>query len=423
MAMTNEEIDAEIKRLQALKEQNNQAQTTESNNPADGIHNPADYISQITSKMNEAGYTDEKGNKKSYGRGDKFSKNLDVAKNAGRRTGFEQDKDGTPLPETAYEWITQQLNEARARGPVSKYTLRAIENGAKVRYNIPSNFDISGKGWIGNTDAAMTRAMNSMSYNGKAQQTQPAQTPKPAQTQDTQTSDTVKKEQEKPVSPKTQLDDERTAAYKRIKSKQASDADLALFKNYTEEQLKKIGFGPISIEAIKGTARQTQQVDSNTVRGTKDQMKADIANGNVKPTYNENSIIGATKEELDAMKAQGLSDDLYNKGIQAINNGNDVNDDMQFMQQYSKAAGSRKPEDRAFLTPENIKRYSDLVHKQNETKKANKNTKKIEKLKQQLDIHKKIMAENPDRPDIQSAQQTHIDSITKDIQKLGGSVE
>ena len=67
MAMTNEEIDAEIKRLQALKEQNNQAQTTESNNPADGIYNPADYISQITSKMNEAGYTDEQGNKKSYG--------------------------------------------------------------------------------------------------------------------------------------------------------------------------------------------------------------------------------------------------------------------------------------------------------------------------------------------------------------------
>ena len=187
MAMTNEEIDAEIKRLQALKEQNNQTQSTESNSPANGIYNPADYISQITSKMNEAGYTDEQGNKKSYGRGDKFSKNLDVAKNAGRRTGFEQDKDGTPLPETAYEWITQQLNEARARGPVSKYTLRAIENGAKVRYNIPSNFDISGKGWFGNTDAAMARAMNSMSYNGKAQQTnQPAQTPKPAQTQDTQ---------------------------------------------------------------------------------------------------------------------------------------------------------------------------------------------------------------------------------------------
>ena len=89
------------------------------------------------------------------------------------------------------------------------------------------------------------------------------------------------------------------------------------------------------------------------------------------------------------------------------------------MKRYSKATGSRRPEDLAFLTSENAKRYSDLVHKQN----VIKNAKKIEKLRQELEVHKKIMAENPDRPDIQYAQQTHIDSITKDIQKLGGSVE
>ena len=399
MSMTNEEIDAEIARLQALKEQNNSTQTTETNKPATGIYNPADYIGQITNKMNESG--------NGHGDGDEFSKNLDVAKNAGRRTGFEQDKDGTPLPETAYEWITQQLNDARARGPVSKYTLRTIENGAKVRYNIPSNFDISGKGWIGNTDAAMARAMNSMSYNGKTQQTQPAQTPKPAQTQATQ----VTKTEDKPKGKQVANTNKGVAG--------ASVGDFIVRSDGSTHVITQADID----WAKKKTARQTQQVDSNTVRGTKDQMKADIANGNVKPTYNENSIIGATKEELDAMKAQGLSDDLYNKGIQAINNGNDVNDDMQFMQQYSKAAGSRRPEDRAFLTPENAKRYSDLVHKQNETKKANKNTKKIEKLRQELEAHKKIMAENPDRPDIQKAQQTWVDNITKDIQKLGGSVE
>ena len=293
--MTNEEIDAEIKRLQTLKEQNNRAQTTESNNPADGIYNPADYISQITSKMNKASYTDEQGNKKSYGRGDKFSKNLDVAKNAGKIGNRTEDQFGNPLPDTAYEYITQMLNSERAKGSVSKHTLRMIENEAKARYNLPRNFDISGKGWFGNTDAAMARAMNSMAYNGKAQQTQQT---KPAQTPQTQT------------------------------------------------------------QGTQGTS-QTQQVD----------------------------------------------------------------DDMQFMQQYSKAAGSLKPEDRAFLTPENIKRYSDLVHKQNETKKTNKNAKKIEELKQSLELHKKIMTENPNRPDIQKAQQTHINSIIKDIQKLGGSVE
>lgn len=374
MAMTNEEIDAEIARLTALKEQNNQAQTTENNNPADGIYNPADYISQITSKMNEAGYTDEQGNKKSYGRGDKFSKNLDVTKNAGRRTGFEQDKDGTPLPETAYEWITQQLNNARARGPVSEYTLRAIENGAKVRYNIPSNFDISGKGWFGNTDAAMARAMNSMPYNGKAQQTQPAQAPKAQDTQPAQTQEQqVTKPENKPKGKQVANSNKGVAG--------ASVGDFIIRSDGSTHVLTQ---GDIDW-AKKKTTRQTQQVDSNTVRGTKDQMKADIANGNVKPTYNENSIIGATQEELDAMKAQGLSEDLYNKGMQAIKNGNGLNDDdMQFMQQYSKAAGSRKPEDHAFLTPENAKRYSDLVHKQNEAKKANKQNKKEQKTKQSI---------------------------------------
>lgn len=407
--MTNEEIDAEIKRLQALKEQNNQTQTTESNNPADGIYNPADYISQITSKMNEAGYTDEQGNKKSYGRGDKFSKNLDVAKNAGKIGNRTEDQFGNPLPDTAYEYITQMLNSERAKGSVSKHTLRMIENEAKARYNLPRNFDISGKGWIGNTDAAMARAMNSMAYNGKAQQTtQPAQTPKPAQTQDTQQA--------------TKTEDKPKGKQVANSNKGVAGASVGDFIIRSDGSTYVITQGDINW-AKKKIARQTQQVDSNTVRGTKDQMKADIANSNVKPTYNENSIIGATQEELDAMKAQGLSDDLYNKGMQAIKNGNGLSDDKQFMQQYSKAAGSRKPEDRAFLTPENAKRYSDLVHKQNETKKANKNAKKIEKLKQELEAHKKIMAENPDRPDIQKAQQTWVDSITKDIQKLGGSVE
>lgn len=360
--MTNEEIDAEIKRLTALKEQNNQAQiqTTENNNPADGIYNPADYINQIASKMNEAGYTDEKGNKKSYGRGDKFSKNLDIAKNAGKIGNRTEDQFGNPLPDTAYEYITQMLNSERAKGSVSKHTLRMIENEAKARYNLPRNFDISGKGWIGNTDAAMARAMNSMAYNGKtqqAQQTQPAQTPKPAQTQDTQQA--------------TKTEDKPKGKQVANSNKGVAGASVGDFIVRSDGSTHVITQADIDW-AKKKTARQTQQVDNNTVRGTKDQMKADIANGNVKPTYNENSIIGATKEELDAMKAQGLSDDLYNKGIQAIKNGNGLTDDMQFMQKYSKAAGSRKPEDRAFLTPENVKRYSDLVHKQNETKKQTK---------------------------------------------------
>ena len=293
MGMTNEEIDAEIARLVALKEQNNSTQQTETSNPANGIYNPADYIGQITKAL------DEQRLDGSMNRGNKFASNLEIAKDAGRRTGFEQDKDGTPLPETAYDWILQQMTTARARGPVSKYTLRAIENGAKVRYNLPTDFDISGKGFFsGNTDKNLAKAMNSLPYNGNAQtpsqnntKTTQSQTtgnkssqaqqnipnpqiadPKSGQTPTTQI--IGKSNETQNVSPKIKLDDERTAAYKRIKAKQASDADLALFKDYTEEQLRKIGFGTISVKAIKDSARtQTQQTDT-TQTGTPDTKQA-----------------------------------------------------------------------------------------------------------------------------------------------------
>ena len=376
MAMTNEEIDAEIKRLQALKEQNNQTQTTESNNPADGIYNPADYISQITSKMNEKGYIDAQGNKKSHGYGDKFSKNLDVAKNAGKIGNRTEDQFGNPLPDNAYEYITQMLNSERAKGSVSKHTLRMIENEAKARYTLPRNFDISGKGWIGNTDAAMARAMNSMSYNGKArqaQQTQPAQTP---QTQGTQTQQATKTE------------DKPKGKQVANSNKGVAGASVGDFIIRSDGSTYVITQGDIDW-AKKKIARQTQQVDSSTVRGTKDQMKADIANGNVKPTYNENSIIGATQEELDAMKAQGLSDDLYNKGMQAIKNGNGLNDDdMQFMdkyKQYTQQLSGSQPRNQAALKAmqeseaykfvndqANTERYKKLSQVKKDTKKVNK---------------------------------------------------
>ena len=301
MAMTNEEIDAEIARLQSLKEQNNKAQTAESNKTATGIYNPADYISQITNSMN----------KSQSGSGNKFSNNLNLAKNAGKRSSKTEDMFGNPLPGTAYEYITQMLNTERAKGPVNKHTLRMIENSAKLYYNVPSKFDISGKGWFSNTDSKMAKAMNSMSYSGKPRtpvQT-PAQKPQTSAQQTVQTPKNIQATQSQDISPKVKVDDERTSAYKRIKAKQASEADLALFKNYTEEELKKIGFGPISIKAIKGT------------------------------------VDGATG---------GLTDE-----------------EKQFVAQYNNAARSRKPVDRAFLTSENVKRYNDLIKKQNETKKQN----------------------------------------------------
>ena len=349
MAMTNEEIDAEIARLQSLKEQNNKAQTAESNKPATGIYNPADYVSQITSSMN----------KSQSGSGNKFSNNLNLAKNAGKRSSKTEDMFGNPLPDTAYEYITQMLNTERAKGPVNKHTLRMIENSAKLYYNVPSKFDISGKGWFSNTDSKMAKAMNSMSYNGKPQT--PVQTPaqKP-QTSAQQVTKAEAKPQGKPVS---------------NTNKGVASANVGDHIIRSDGSMYVLTKGDIDW-AKKKLTRQTQQVNESTVRGTAEQMKADIKNGNVKPTYNDDSIAGATQEELDIMKSKGLSDDLYNKGMQAIKNGNGLtDDDMAFMNQfdrYRQQVSSRQaysPEAKKFITDQaNVARYRKLYQRKKGTK-------------------------------------------------------
>lgn len=349
MAMTNEEIDAEIARLQSLKEQNNKAQTAESSKPATGIYNPADYVSQITNSMN----------KSQSGSGNKFSNNLSLTKNAGKRSSKTEDMFGNPLPDTAYEYITQMLNTERAKGPVNKHTLRMIENSAKLYYNVPSKFDISGKGWFSNTDSKMAKAMNSMPYSGKPRT--PVKTPaqKP-QTPAQQVTKAEVKSQGKPVS---------------NTNKGVASANVGDHIIRSDGSMYVLTKGDIDW-AKKKIARQTQQVDENTVRGTTEQMKADIKNGNVKPTYNDDSIAGATQEELDIMKSKGLSDDLYNKGMQAIKNGNGLTDDdiafMKQFDQYRQQVSSRQaysPEAKKFITDQaNVARYRKLYQRKKGTK-------------------------------------------------------
>ena len=349
MAMTNEEIDAEIARLQSLKEQNNKTQTAESNKPATGIYNPADYVSQITNNMN----------KSQSGSGNKFSNNLNLAKNAGKRSSKTEDMFGNPLPDTAYEYITQMLNTERAKGPVNKHTLRMIENSAKLYYNVPSKFDISGKGWFSNTDSKMAKAMNSMSYNGKPHA--PAQTPAQKPQASVQQ---VAKADDKPQGNLVSNTNKGVAGANVGDRIMRSDGSIyVLTKDDIDWAKKKI-------------TRQTQQVNENTVRGTAEQMKADIKNGNVKPTYNDDSIAGATQEELDIMKSKGLSDDLYNKGMQVIKNGNGLtDDDMAFMKQfdqYRQQVSSRQaysPEAKKFITDQaNVARYRKLYQRKKSTK-------------------------------------------------------
>lgn len=307
MAMTNEEIDAEIARLQSLKEQNNKAQTAESNKPATGIYNPADYVSQITNSMN----------KSQSGSGNKFSNNLNLAKNAGKRSSKTEDMFGNPLPDTAYEYITQMLNTERAKGPVNKHTLRMIENSARLYYNVPSKFDISGKGWFSNTDSKMAKAMNSMSYNGKPQT--PVQTPA-----------------QKPQASAQQVTKADTKPQGNLVSntnKGVAGANVGDRIMRSDGSIYVLTKGDIDW-AKKKITRQTQQVNENTVRGTAEQMKADIKNGN------------------------GLTDD-----------------DIAFMKQfdqYRQQVSSRQaysPEAKKFITDQaNVARYRKLYQRKKGTK-------------------------------------------------------
>ena len=266
---------------------------------------------------------------------------------------------GNPLPDTAYEYITQMLNTERAKGPVNKHTLRMIENSAKLYYNVPSKFDISGKGWFSNTDSKMAKAMNSMPYSGKPRT--PVQTPaqKP-QTSAQQVTKAEAKSQGKQVS---------------NTNKGVASANVGDYIIRSDGSMYILTKGDINW-AKKKITRQTQQVDKNTVRGTAEQMKADIKNGNVKPIYNDDSIAGATQEELDIMKSKGLSDDLYNKGMQAIKNGNGLTDDdiafMKQFDQYRQQVSSRRaysPEAKKFITDQaNVARYKKLYQRKKNTK-------------------------------------------------------
>lgn len=246
-----------------------------------GISNPADFIGKISSKWDEHSYTDsETGEKKSYNRGTKFNDNMQVAKEAGLRGNETKDQFGNPLPPTAYEYINQQLEAARAKGTVSKQRLRSIQYEAQARYNLPKNFDISGKGF-GNWDSSMARQLNKMPYNGNQQNQAPAEQESKPVEQETKATESVETEmteqqpnnatdskqasvapeQKKPeqnINGPEASNDDLNAAFKRIKNKQASDADLAMFNKYSEDQLRKMGFGPISIQAIKGTKDTSQ---------------------------------------------------------------------------------------------------------------------------------------------------------------------
>lgn len=348
--MTDEDKKASLEAIrdskEPTKEQEKTAETTMRG--ADGNYDisKVNLSKMFSDKANERSYVDSQtGEKKSYNKGSKWQAYID--KNI-----------TDPAAKADMEKQIQAIVSANPNmSPKElKFRLRAVEANLRRKYpnGVSKNFDISGN----MLDSTMAKDLLALGLKGGEQK--PAETKQP----DTATPPAA----ETPKAPTT--NDDLNAAFKRIKNKQASDADLALFSKYSEEQLKKMGFGPISIAAIKGKKEEP------------------------KPTQPAQSA-------------------------QPAQTNNTSNDDA-FMSLYVKNASSRSPEARKFMSdPANVKRYQEILKKRNSAK----NNGKIEKLKQELEQHKKIMEENPGRKDIQDAQQAWIDSLTKKIEKLGGSVE
>lgn len=296
--MTDEQINEYLK----LRQQEN---TSAANNPT-GISNPADFISKIGSEW------DKQGNKQ----GARFISNMQVAKNAGLKGSETKDQFGNELPPTAYEYINQRIEAARAKGTVSKQRLRAIQYEAQARYNLPKGFDISGKG-SGNWDWALAKQLNNMPYNSNVRKpATPEMTSQRPNENVTSRQASVAPEQKKPVqniNGKLATNDKYNAAFRRIKNKQASDEDLAMFKWYSEEQLRKMGFGPISIKAIKSTNKwrpnSTVSTDkskpTNTVGSVRDDMFS-MSYEDARRRYGRgqgNNIYFMSKEQFERAKA------------------------------------------------------------------------------------------------------------------------
>lgn len=185
-----------------------------------------------------------------------------------------------------------------------KYRLRAIEANLKHKYpnGVSKNFDISGK----MLDRTMAKNLLSLGIKGEEPITKPVTKPVTQQVAE-------KPAEQAPVTPKPTAqpaaqkgpatNDELSAAFKRIKNKQASDADLALFNKYSEEQLKKMGFGPISIAAIKGKKEATET--TQPVKPTAaTQPKTTGESAESIAARNRQDISGISDEDLRRIEAE-----------------------------------------------------------------------------------------------------------------------
>ena len=201
-----------------------------------GIYNPADYISQLN--------TNGRTRNANGGICDRLMLNIKKLQ-----------------PDTqAYlnELLKNEAMSARAEGrALNKYDMKKIEHMLRAKYgNVDPKlkfFDISG--WF-MTNKRMAKELNNYINSIASQPTNDQQPPskEPEQKPD-KTPETTQTQAETKENPNQKYID----AYHRLKQKKGTDEDLALFADWSEDKLKKFGFGPVTIKAIRDYANKPEE--------------------------------------------------------------------------------------------------------------------------------------------------------------------
>jgi len=113
--------------------------------------NAEEFIKELVKVLNKNGKSTN---------GDKFYENLKIAKNAGKLGTKTEDSYGDLLPDNAYDYIIRYIQKCRSKGPVNKYSIRAITHGTRAYYNVPQNYKIA----VPMSDSSLADAMNSIPY-------------------------------------------------------------------------------------------------------------------------------------------------------------------------------------------------------------------------------------------------------------------
>lgn len=240
--------------------------------PTTGIYNPADFITQLNGT-----YKNDDGTTRSGSRGTIFEKNIRKLQ-----------------PNTqAYfnELLYNEAMNAKAEGrAINRFDLKKIEHMLRAKYgNVDPKlkfFDISS--WY-STNRRIAKELTNY-INSVASQQPPTKEPEQEPDKKPEATQTETKQTETKENPNQKYID----AYHRLKQKKGTDEDLALFADWSEDKLKKFGFGPVTVKAIRDYANKPEE--TNTEPESQEQNTAKSAEQAATDYLGTSSLPGAEQK-------------------------------------------------------------------------------------------------------------------------------